>query len=201
MTMAWIRICFLLVFTLLLSACASTPTQYLSLNAQGSPLPTQPLTEKHRLLIVDHVQMPASIDRLYLTRRSGDNGMEVSGHVRWIAPLGGMTQRVLTEDLRRRLPDLTVLLAGSPVPSNTRPIHLQVQVQEFLPTSNGSVLLDADYFLLDAAGHVEYAGHFHQRIAADSTATAQAQAMSHCIAALAQEIARQLSAVQRAPTH
>ncbi|WP_308387611.1 PqiC family protein [Acidithiobacillus sp. AMEEHan] len=196
--MAWIRLCFLLVFTLLLSACASTPTQYLSLRAQGSPLPNQPLVERHRLLIVDHVQMPASIDRLYLTRRSGDNGMEVSGHVRWIAPLGGMTQRVLTEDLRRRLSDVTVLLAGSPVPDDAQPTHLRVQVQEFLPTGNGHVLLDADYFLLNAAGHVEYAGHFHHRVHADSSATAQAQAMSTCIAELAQDIARHLPAEYRA---
>ena len=195
MTMAWIRIFLLFGVTLLVSACASTPTQYLNLSALGQPLPSQPLADSQKILLVDHVQMPASIDRLYFTRGSGDNGMRVSGHVRWIAPLGGMAQRVLTEDLRRRLPHLAVLVAGSPLPAHTRPLHLQVQVQEFLPTSSGKVILDADYFLLDPDQHLSYAGHFRYSAAVGAYAPAEARGMSGGIAALAQDIAQHLPPV------
>ncbi|MEY2342158.1 membrane integrity-associated transporter subunit PqiC [Acidithiobacillus sp. IBUN Pt1247-S3] len=190
--MAWIRIFLLFGLTLLLNACASMPTQYLSLSAQGQPLPSQSLQKTQSVLVVDHVQMPASIDRLYLTRGEGDSGMQVSGHVRWIAPLGGMAQRVLAEDLRRHLPHLNVLIAGSPLPAHTQPLHLRVQVQEFLPTSSGKVILDVDYFLLNAGQHLQYAGHFRHSVATNPSAQAQAQAMSESIAALAQDIAQHL---------
>lgn len=196
--MAWTRIFFFICVPLLLSACASIPTQYLSLSVQGQPLPNQAVEPNHGVLLVDHVQMPASIDRLSLTRGQGKNGMQVSNHVRWIAPLGGMAQRVLTEDLRRRLPHLTVLLAGSRLPAHPQPLDLQVQVEEFLPCSNGKVILDADYFLLSPDQHPRYAGHFRYSEEVGSSALAAARGMSGAMAALAQEIVQHLPAEYRA---
>ncbi len=201
MNMAWIRTVFLCSAVLLLSACASAPTEYLRLSAEGPPLATQGLSTSREILLVDHVQMPASIDRLYLTRGHGEQGMQVSGHVRWIAPLGGMAQRILAEDLRRQLPQTTVLLTGAPLPQRARSLQLRVEVQEFLPLSSGAVVLDADYFLLDAQQQLRYAGHFHYRAKADANPHSEAQTMSAGIAALAHDIAQHLAAAYRVPVH
>ncbi|MCE5359807.1 MAG: membrane integrity-associated transporter subunit PqiC [Acidithiobacillus sp.] len=190
--MARIRLVALFSFSFLLAACASTPTEYLRLQAEGMPLPSKPLTTGQAVLLVDHVQMPASLDRLYLTRGKGKNGVEVSNHTRWIAPLGGMMQRVLAEDLRRQAGKYTVLLAGSPVPSGSRPLQLRVQVQEFLPEENGIVVLDADYFLLNGEGTLQYAGHFRYQSTVQTAAAAEAQAMSAAVAALARDVGRHI---------
>lgn len=192
MTMTRIRLVVLLGCSLLLSACVGMSTEYLSLQAQGPPGPSQSLDQGQTAVLVEPVEMPASLDRLYLTRSNGPAVMEVSGHIRWIAPLGGMMQRVLAEDLRREEPDDTVLLAGSPVPDRLRRLELRVEVQEFLPTSRGTILLDADYFLLNAEGTLLYAGHFRFQAASGPAAEAEAQTMSAAVAALAHTIAQHL---------
>ncbi len=191
--MARIRLVSLFSISFLLAACASTPTEYLRLQAEGMPLPSQPLATKQAVLLVDHVQMPASLDRLYLTRGKGKNELEVSNHTRWIAPLGGMMQRVLAEDLRRQAPAYTVFLGGTPISDSRQPLQLQVQVQEFLPMENGTVVLDADYFLLNGEGKLQHAGHFRYQNTVQTAATTEAQAMSAAVAALARDVAKYLS--------
>ncbi|MBU2761130.1 PqiC family protein, partial [Acidithiobacillus sulfurivorans] len=84
---------FLLGMAAALAGCASVPTQYLTLSSP-SPVPARQSLQAHGLpIVVAHVQMPADIDRLYLTTLQGKHRLDVAGHVRWAAPLGGMAQK------------------------------------------------------------------------------------------------------------
>lgn len=102
-----------------LSACASVPTQYLTLTPE-TPAAREgafgTLQGKGLPLLVAHVQMPADLDRLYLTSEQNRNRLKVADHARWIAPLGEMAQRVLAQDMAAALPHKTVFMPGDPTP-------------------------------------------------------------------------------------
>ena len=186
------RLPFLAVL-LLLAGCASARTTYLQL----APVPADHhLTVHGAALAVDHVQMPATIDRLYLTTATGAETLSVAGHARWVAPLDGMATRVLATDLARRIDGVDVLMPGDPAPpSGAR--HVRVNVTKFLPVAGGPeaghVVLDADWQLIGRKGKVLQAQRNHIRIASRSTPAAQAGAMSQALGRLADLIAGALA--------
>ncbi|MFA7495334.1 MAG: PqiC family protein [Acidithiobacillus sp.] len=172
----------------LLSGCASTPTQYITLAPHSSSVrPLQSVLSQHQPpIVVAHIQMPADIDRLYLTTLQGTHRMQVADHVRWVSPLGGMTQKVLAQDLATDLPEKTVLMPGDPLPRDPYLLVI-VNVQRFLPSNNGEVTLYADWFIRQMpTGKILHQGRtqLHQRVF-DASPSAQAATMSHLVATLA----------------
>lgn len=170
-----------------LAGCAGRPTTYLRLtptagtvhHASGPPI------------AVTRVEMPATIDRMYLTSATGANTLEVSSRARWAAPLSGAARQVLARDLASRLPDRTVLMPGDPMPKDAAAIH--VNVTSFLP-HEGHVILDADWHV---TGAQEEAATTHGRsriIEPSGQAPAQrARAMSKALGDLADTIAQRIS--------
>ncbi len=190
------RILLVLLVTNLIGACASVPTQYLALQArapEGSAVNERFASQSH-WIIVDHVQIPAEIDRLSLTQETA-RGLQIAPHARWLAPLGGMMQRVLAADLQRSLPHTPVVLAGAPLPAAVQPIRVRVQVNQFLPLANGKVILEADYFLLDGKGKTLCAARFRQWEKGGQSPQTEALGMSHAVAALAEAIGQEITAL------
>ncbi|WP_414039106.1 membrane integrity-associated transporter subunit PqiC [Acidithiobacillus sp. M4-SHS-6] len=184
----------LLGCALALAGCASTPTQYLTLSAP-TPLPAhQTLQGRGLPVLIAHVQMPADIDRLYLTTLQGQYRLEVANHVRWAAPLGGMAQKVMAEDLAGELPDHSVLMPGDPLPRGPY-LLVTVNIQSFLPSNDGQVVLRADWFIQHIPdGQIQARGRnqFDQdHIAANPED--QAAAMSQLLARLSRVVAQHLS--------
>ncbi len=184
----------LLGCTLALAGCASTPTQYLTLSAQ-KPIPAaQSLQGRGLPVLVAHVQMPADIDRLYLTTLQSHHRLHVADHVRWAAPLGGMAQKILAQDLAGELPEKTVLMPGDPLPQGAY-LLVTVNIQSFLPSSDGRVLLRTDWFIQQMPGnHLQAQGRnqFEQKHVA-SNPEDQAAAMSQLLTRLSQVVAQHLS--------
>lgn len=178
-----------------LSACASVPTQYLTLTPE-TPAAREgsfgTLQRKSPPLLVAHVQMPADLDRLYFTREQSRNRLKVADHVRWIAPLGEMAQRVLAQDMATALPHKTVLMPGDPIPPGPY-LLLRVVVQRFMPTDSGRVELNADWFVLNASTqHILAQGRSSLQTASGQHPRDQAAAMSQLLADLAQTVAAHL---------
>ncbi len=178
-----------------LTGCAATPTQYLSLAPESASTHSASSSLQGRGLpvLVAHVQMPADIDRLYLTTRSGKHRMQVAGHVRWVAPLGGMAQKVLAQDIAAQLPEETVLMPGDPLPDGPY-LQVTVNVQNFVPSSNGQVILNADWFIHRMPTNVLAAQGRNQLLqnADPSSPADQAAAMSQLLGKLAQILASHL---------
>lgn len=171
---------------LLLAGCASTPTTYLAL----APVPGPTVTLSGSPVAVARVAMPAAIDRLYLTTATGPTTLNVASHARWAAPLGGEARSALTLDLASRLPEVTVLMPGDPVPHGTRVVS--VNVSKFLPEP-GHVVLDADWRVTAGDDHRTVAsGRAHIRVPTGHTPPEQAEAMSAALGRLADRIAAKL---------
>lgn len=184
---------FLLGMAAALAGCASVPTQYLTLSSP-SPVAARQSLQGHGLpIVVAHVQMPADIDRLYLTTLQGKHRLDVAGHVRWAAPLGGMAQKVLAQDLASALPDKTVLMPGDPIPNGPY-LLVKINVQSFIPSDDGKVFLQADWFISRMPdGHLQTQGRSHfYRGNIPSSPTAQAAAMSQLLERLSGELAHHL---------
>lgn len=176
------------LFALGLAGCsAGPPTTYLTL------APTQGTV--HRApgppVAVAHVQMPSSIDRIYLTSATGANTLHVAGHVRWAAPLAGSAQEVLARDLATRLPGRRVLMPGDPPPPHALTVY--VNVTQFMPHP-GHVVLDADWQVTEA-GRAGTRNHGRAHIIEPSgdAPASRARAMSIALGDLADTIAGRLS--------
>ena len=178
---------------ILLAGCAGGSTTYLKLAPVS---PDHHLTVKGTALAVDHVQMPATIDRLYLTAATGPDTLSVAGHARWVAPLDGMATRVLASDLAERVDGIRVLMPGDPnPPKDTR--HVRVNVTRFVPIRGGPeaghVALDADWQLIGPHGATLHAGRSRIRVASGSTPAEEAGAMSKALGRLSDLIAGALA--------
>ncbi len=139
--------------------------------------------------MVDRMEMPPDLDRLYLTTAIGPNRVRVARHVRWVAPLGGMMQRALAEDLVRLLPGRRVLMPGDPVLQKTVWM-VRVVVGRFMPVAPDHVVLDVDWFVTDTAtSRVIAAGRAHVVERVPDVPIRQAAAMSRAITHLADILA------------
>ena len=178
---------------LFLAGCAGGSTTYLQL---APVTPDHHLTVKGAALAVDHVQLPATIDRLYLTAATGRDTLSVAGHARWVAPLDGMATRVLATDLAERIDGIRVVMPGDPTPAKGAR-HVRVNVTRFLPIRGGPdaghVVLDADWQLLGPNGTVLHAQRSRIRVAAGGTPAQEAGAMSAALGRLADRIAGALA--------
>ncbi len=180
------------LLALLPAACGSPATQFYELMpvgpataaAGGTACLPGPLT-------VQHVTLPATLDRSSIVRAAGPDRLDISGEHRWAAPLDGMVQSVLAEDLRTRLPGASVALPGDPAPKGS--VGLAVTIWRFLPDAGGRTALMADWTTNAGAG----AGPVHSETVAADGPPGVAQAatgMSRALGGLADRIAAVLSA-------
>ncbi|MBV8092244.1 MAG: membrane integrity-associated transporter subunit PqiC [Acetobacteraceae bacterium] len=127
-----------------LAACRSPPTHFYLLDATPS---SQRWTASGKPIEINHIVIPAVLDRNSLVVRSGPNELKVSDADRWAAPLDDMTQRVLAADLRDRLPPSLILQPGDPTPSSGAR-QLTVVIRQFMGDTAGVVRLNADWSLV-----------------------------------------------------
>ena len=147
--------CMAPLLALLLAGCGGPPTRFYALALTPPPQAPAaapcPSVRQHTKLTVDHVLLPETLDRQSIVRDAGPHRLQISNQDRWAAPLDGMIQRVLAEDLRQRLPPGTVLVPGDPMPPGGA-ASIKLNVRRFAAQSDGAVTLAADWTLLDAGG-------------------------------------------------
>lgn len=133
----------LLLVTLLVSCSSSPPKHFYVLD----PIPAQQRspTATGAAVQVAAVNIPASLDRQEMVREGATGSLEISDVNRWGAPLGDMTQNVLTRDLTERLP------AGAVLPPRTNPprgtFEITVDLLQFGRDATGKVVLDGGWAL------------------------------------------------------
>jgi uncharacterized protein len=172
----------------LLGACQSSPpTHYFALTAIA---PTAPRARERAQvpLRVERVTIPGELDRLEIVRRSTSNRLQIATFDLWAAPLEGMIQRVLADDLAVRLPVGTVASVNEPAAGEPRR-HLYIDVQEFAGDERGAVTLQAAWLLQTPNAPSRRGTDALGATASDATADALAAAMSRALASFADRIA------------
>jgi uncharacterized lipoprotein YmbA len=175
------------VLVCLLGACQSSPpTHYFALTAIA---PTQPRARAHAQLPlrIERVTIPGELDRLELVRRTTSNQLGIATFDLWAAPLEGMIQRVLADDLTVRLPVGSVASVNEPASGEPRR-HLYIDVQEFAGDEHGAVTLQAAWLLQTPDAPSRRGTDAVAATASDATADALAAAMSRALAAFADRI-------------
>ena len=136
------------------------------------------------------VAIPDALDRSEIVTELGGGRVEISGTDRWVAPLDGMIQSVLTADLRQRLGETAVLAPGDPTrPGGVRSVT--VNVRQMSADAAGQVVLAVDYAFL-APNATPSGGPHHARFvlnAGSGKADAVVPIMSQALGRLADRIA------------
>ncbi len=180
----------------LLAGCAqSPPTRFFTLDALA---PSAPSTAAGPLIRVDHVTVPAVMDRPEMVREQGGERLKVDDFSHWGAPLGDLMRAALVEDLTARSPTGRVLPAGSPKVSDEADIVVEVAAVHERP---GAVVLEVNWTMIEpssgAPGQAPIASLArHASIEAPLNGASQqafADALSHATATLSDHIVLVLS--------
>ena len=177
----------------LLAGCGSSPpTQFYTLDPVAPQTAARAAVSMPVQVVAVHI--PADLDRQEMVRERAPHQLEVSDKNRWGGALDTMIQRVLTQDLARRLPPDDVVLPEEPAPPHHAAIV--VDILQFDRDSSGNVIFDGSWSLTDASGDKPLLNR-HVRLNAPSSSQSygdQAAAMSRVLGELADGIAGGLGA-------
>jgi uncharacterized lipoprotein YmbA len=189
-----------------LSGCSSTaPPRFFTLSstrqAANADTASDPGVREAGLstLLVGTVEIPQTLDRPQLVRRSGVNRIDVAEYDRWSEPLDAMIRRTLAGDLGVLLPKSRIL--ASTLPAAPVDQTLVVEIERFEADNAGMVTLEAQWFVLAERGS---APRLSRRAtiaepAASGESEAVVAAMSRALAKFAGEVANALAAAPPTP--
>ncbi len=122
-----------LLALLALSACGTSPDpDYYTLTSVDGPrqMQTEPMTIKLR-----RPGLPATLDRPEMVSTSGNNVSYSDNHL-WSEPLDRMIERVLADDLGKRLPNSAVITESGGMVVEPDAI-IDLEIQKFGANENG----------------------------------------------------------------
>lgn len=172
--------------TLCLAGCASQNAKIYTLIAldTGAHVAGPPVT-----ISVATVGVPKYLDQPQLVRRSSDVELNVAEFERWGEPLGNMMQRVLAEDLVRRLPLGSVVTTSRTLTGNETS-SIELDLSRFEAEAGGTIVLDAQWRIRRNGRNVSSPQTTRIiRRPTDATTPATVKAMSDAIADLAARMA------------
>ncbi len=176
---------------LLLSACASSPPDHfyiLSALPQGAgeirPAPQVQATLK--------VTLPPWTDRSQMLVNTSAGEVSVLEHERWAAPLGDLVRQTLALDIERRRADMAVA-DGEVNRSKALTVKITVDVLQMTVHRAERARIEARWRIHDPRTGADAAGggEFAAALAGDGYASI-AQAVSECLASLADRLVQQM---------
>jgi len=137
-----------LAATAALAGCAGAPpTQYYRLAAQsGLPRPSAAVQ-----IGVRSIGIPGYLDQNGIARPAGGDQFDSFANALWAAPLAGMLQSVMAQNLAQRLPDATVLATGGAI-GVPAALFIEIDVLRFDPDPSGNIALVAQIAIRAATG-------------------------------------------------
>ncbi len=149
------RIAALTAALVLLAGCNTSPTPELYTLAAVTGPPRHLAAHSVELR---RIGLAGYLDRPEIVRASADYQVHVTSNQRWGESLGGMLDRVITEDLVERLPG-TAVFAESGAISTAPDLILEIDVQRFDTDASGALVLLAQVAVRHAdarqAAHAE----------------------------------------------
>jgi uncharacterized lipoprotein YmbA len=176
----------------LLSACQSSPpTHYYGLTAIAPTAPRVSMAAKIPIRL-ERVTIPGELDRLEIVRRGASNRLQIATFDLWAAPLEGMIQRVVADDLAARLPAGAIVSVNEPAGAEPHR-RLYLDVQEFAGDAHGTVTLRAAWLVVTPTAGSERGSEQVAVDATDATADALVVAMSRALAELGGRMAASIA--------
>lgn len=119
-----------------LAGCSSPSPDFYTLAAVPGPA----VAAGNRGVELRRIGLAGYLDRSQIVRATTDYRVRVADNERWGEPMGGMLDRVFTEDLVSRLPGASVFAESGAI--STQPdLVVEVDVQRFDADADGTVVL------------------------------------------------------------
>jgi uncharacterized lipoprotein YmbA len=129
---------FLLLGTVALAGCGSTPVH----NYQLAPVAGAIRGGTGLRIVVRNIDIPAALGQPGLPKPGGAYEANSFANNVWAAPLAGMLQTTLVQNLAQRLPGDSVLAGGGAIGA-APDIYVEINVLAFSPDASGNIALQA----------------------------------------------------------
>jgi len=121
-----------------LASCSSAPVR----NYQLAPVPGAILGGSGLHIVVRSISVPAALGQSGLPKPGGTYDANSFANDVWAAPLAGMLQSTMVQNLAQRLPGDDVLAGGGAIGA-APDIYVEINVLAFAPDATGNILIQA----------------------------------------------------------
>ena len=189
----------MLSFSALLTACASTPTNFYTLESQSRPPAVTTKTGATKPLIgIGPLSLPALLDRRGIVTRSENNSVQIAEFDQWAAPLQNNVIAVLSKNVATLQPNAIVRAYPSSVYGNVD-YRVIIDISRFDTRLGKSANLEASWAIMEEKNHTIVSNgqtKLEQRLSETSYNSA-AQALSKLLSEFSQQLSMALVQVQQ----
>jgi uncharacterized protein len=186
--------CALLCISGLLSACASTPTNFYTLEAQSRPSVVNTTQSTKKLLIgIGPLTLPALLDRKGIVTRAENNSVQIAEFHQWAAPLQDNVIAVLSKNVANLQPNAIVRAYPWSVYGNVD-YRVIIDITGFDTQLGKSVNLEASWAIMEEKNHTIVSNgqtRLEQRLN-DASYNSAAQGLSKLLSGLSQQLSLDL---------
>jgi uncharacterized protein len=189
----------LLCVSALLSACASTPTNFYTLEAQsGPPAVTSAASAKKLLIGIGPLTLPALLDRKGIVSRAENNSVQIAEFDQWAAPLQNNVIAVLSKNVAILQPDAIVRSYPWGVYGNVD-YRVIIDITRFDTRLGKSANLEASWAIMEEKNHtiVSNGQAKLEQPLTDASYNSAAQGLSKLLSELSQQLSLALVQAQR----
>ena len=143
----------LLCVSALLSACASTPTNFYTLESQSRPPAVTTIASAKKLLIgIGPLTLPALLDRKGIVTRAENNSVQIAEFDQWAAPLQNNVIAVLSKNVATLQPNAIVRAYPWSVYGNVD-YRVIIDITRFDTQLGKSANLEASWAIMEEKNH------------------------------------------------
>ena len=143
----------LLCVSALLSACASTPTNFYTLESQSRPPAVTTIASAKKLLIgIGPLTLPALLDRKGIVTRAENNSVQIAEFDQWAAPLQNNVIAVLSKNVATLQPNAIVRAYPWSVYGNVD-YRVIIDISRFDTQLGKSANLEASWAIMEEKNH------------------------------------------------
>ena len=183
----------------LLTACASTPTNFYTLEAQSrSPVATTTVSAKKLLIGIGPLTLPALLDRKGIVTRAENNSVHIAEFDQWAAPLKDNVIAVISKNVATLQPDAIVRAYPWSVYGNVD-YRVIIDMTRFDTQLGKSANLEASWAIMEEKNHT-IVGNGQTKLQQplhDASYNSAAQALSKLLGDFSQQLSRALVQVHQ----
>ena len=188
----------LLCVSALLSACASTPTNFYTLESQSRPPAVTTIASAKKLLIgIGPLTLPALLDRKGIVTRAENNSVQIAEFDQWAAPLQNNVIAVLSKNVATLQPNAIVRAYPWSVYGNVD-YRVIIDITRFDMQLGKSANLEASWAIMEEKNHtiVSNGQTKLQQPLNDASYNSAAQGLSKLLSEFSQKLSLALVQVQ-----
>ena len=189
----------LLCVSTLLTACASAPTNFYTLEAQSRlPAITASAIAKKRLIGIGPLTLPALLDRKGIVTRAENNSVQIAEFDQWAAPLQNNVIAVLSKNVATLQPNAIVRAYPWSVYGNVD-YRVIIDISRFDTQLGKSANLEASWAIMEEKNHtiISNGQTKLQQPLNDASYNSAAQGLSKLLSELSQQLSLALVQAQQ----